>query len=109
MIMKYNYDEVVILSTQMNDEASKYGYATICTYLQAISKYSLEILKGNLTDNYDQLYYKLAYPMYQLSKDIDIRGFKTKAYKLKELLVPESIKQKRINDNIQYQMYKNHL
>lgn len=64
------------------------------------------IMRGELSDPNDKLYYQIAKPLYISAKTIDIRGVKTKAYKILELLCPISVMQKRINDDIQYQYYR---
>lgn len=95
--------DVAVLANEL--DTATIQYPALNQYAKLVSQCSLSILKGQMTDNYDQMYYKLVLPMFKLIPE-DERKIKTKINKIKNLLMPESVRAKKANDALQYEIYK---
>ena len=95
--------DVVVLSMELDSETAQ--YEQLNKYIKMINIYATSIMKGQMTDNYDQMYYKLVLPMFKLIPDDEIK-IKTKINKIKNLLMPNQVKTKKANDALQYKIFK---
>lgn len=95
--------DVIVLSMELDRATAQ--YEQLNQYIKMINTYATAIMKGQMTDTYDQMYYKLVLPMFKLIPE-DERKIKTKINKLKNLLMPESVKAKKANDALQYTIFK---
>ena len=99
------YSEITVMSEYISDKTLHTEYRELNYYSSLMMQAVMEALRRD-TDISDKLYYNIALPLYRHARECDIRGVKSRAYKIMNYLTPMSVINKRNNESILYQVYK---
>lgn len=102
------FTTMVALATKLQNIFNTYSDAYGSEICQRIINAGLFLLRNNQDDPEDKIYFKAICPLMTYSKQCDYRGLYSNMKKLKDLMLPDYIRQKQINDNIAYQMSKHY-